>query len=183
MGPLSVLFAGFTVGRAILCLGFLCTILSSRTHNDMVELVNLMKEHKPEAVSKRERFLAGCKASFFPFINIIVSVSYMLSSGPGGDLETQLQNRYYLYVELDENKATQVLRHASGGEELEYFPLWKRVIGFLIVLSEMDRVTVMLGSSLVYFILSAKTMDSVVEHFVISIRDTQRFCVVSCDEV
>ncbi|CAL8144711.1 unnamed protein product [Orchesella dallaii] len=169
-GPLGILLAGFYVGQQIMCLCYMITMLRSNTHNGLLELINLIRtDVKRGALSSTKRFRIIGKVLFFSFVFVIASTSLKIHSVINLGLEKELQQKWYRIVELDENKANDIILSADKSQE--YFPLWKGIISFLFVLSDVDQQGFIGGGSLVLLVLVAKTLESVCVHFASSIRD------------
>ncbi|CAL8144720.1 unnamed protein product [Orchesella dallaii] len=180
IGVLGVIWAGFELGRIGLVLGYLTSMISSSTQIRLLELVNLIKGDKTRTLDTNKRLRVYGEVVFISVISIIMPMYIDVNSFVTMEFKKKLQFKWYSFIELDKKKADSVLSTADSSHD--DFSWWKGVISCILVMSDIDQIC-MAGGSLVLFVLTGKTMEAVCIHFVSSIRDTQKFCSVSSDEI
>ncbi|CAL8144717.1 unnamed protein product [Orchesella dallaii] len=183
-GPLGVLFSGFALGFTFQGLCYLASMISSNTKHGMSELVTLIKDDKTRSVTKNgQKLRVFGEVALFLALAILTPMSLQVQTIQNVGLKKELQSKWYHFIELNEKKANQVMYSVAADYSPEDFPWWKGVVSFLFLLSELDMEVIMGGSSLILFVLMGKTLEAICIHFVSSIRDTQKFCSISSDEI
>ncbi|CAL8144751.1 unnamed protein product [Orchesella dallaii] len=182
-GPLGVLLAGYYVGYVVLSIGYLTSMISSSTCDSLLKLVNLIRGHKTATLETQKRVRITVEVIFFFVVNLIVPLFLLAQDIHSVGLNRQLRSRWYRLIDLDKKKANAVLYSPSGDYSQEDFPIWKWIISFLFLLSEIDHRIFIPGSSLTLLVMTAKTLESGCIHFATSIRDAQKFFSISSDEL
>ncbi|CAL8144708.1 unnamed protein product [Orchesella dallaii] len=180
-GPTDVFIVGIHYATQFLAIYFLVTFLSSSRQSRLLEFINLIKDDthhgaKGKLFLRENAWILG-KVLMVSSVCIVFYAYYMVQMYFRQGVEIVIRSTWYSLVEMDRSKAK-----TTNTDELEGFELWKKLIGGILVLAQLDH-QFLIGISLALLILVATTLESSCAHFICSIRDTRKYCVVSCEEI
>ncbi|ODM98769.1 Transmembrane protease serine 9, partial [Orchesella cincta] len=177
-GPSGVIISGVSYGVYFVGIAFLVTFLSSRSHNQMLDLLNLIqgsthdrlkgKIFVPKNICIIIEILAVSVFSIFAYTYYTTSVYFT------DGIEIVSKRFWYSFVEMNKRKAANITL-----DELEW---WKMCFGGFLVFSQLDQ-QLFFGVSLVLLIFLGKAINTICVHFNTCLRDSRRYYNVSSEEV